>query len=195
MANKNKKPNHSSRHKNTAGLVLVVVILAVAAAAASFFVAKLITEQNRNNENSSNTSNSDANQTSQANQSSDNSGSSSDNQTKKVEPNPQTPPQYEGENPNNLETLTGAVSYIGASDNAFSVRIAIDQSISGSCEFTIKNPNGVVYTDTVSTDAGPTSTFCIYDASVPLVSGEWTASVKVTSSDGRTGTITGDARI
>ncbi|MBQ3309118.1 hypothetical protein IJG78_00385 [Candidatus Saccharibacteria bacterium] len=105
--------------------------------------------------------------------------------------------QYEGENPNSLETITGVVSFAGSEGASVSVRIMLDQMLgsSGSCNFTLTHTSGAKLSQTVTTEAGPSATFCIY--SVPssnVAAGHWQITTKVTAS-GKEGTINGEMDI
>lgn len=197
MIDKNKKLPKSPRHKKTAIFVVGIIILAVAVAVLGFFIAKTITEKNANSSTPTKIQSSEKSKTDLPQESTipDTSTNTNATEREKIEPNPQTPPQYEGENPNNLDTLTGAISFIGETGGVFSVRVSIDQSVTGTCEFNIVSSNGVTYNESVNTELGPTSTFCVYTGSTPVTSGKWTANIKVKSSDGRSGTIQGDTNI
>ena len=54
--------------------------------------------------------------------------------------------QYEGEDPNELEELTGVVTYAGVSGENLMVRVSIDQYLtSGSCELTLTRGGATIY--------------------------------------------------
>lgn len=101
--------------------------------------------------------------------------------------------QYTGEDPNNLEVITGIINYAGVYEGQFLIRVSIDQSISGTCDFTLTSPTNKIITGTSTTTAGPTSTFCSYSID-PSESGRWNITVDVKSPD-KAGTITGTGEI
>lgn len=101
--------------------------------------------------------------------------------------------QYSGEDPNNFDQLTGIINYAGVYEGQFLVRVSIDQSVSGTCDFTLTSPTNKTITGTSSTTAGPSSTFCSYSID-PSESGTWNIVVKVKASD-KTGTISGEGEI
>lgn len=105
--------------------------------------------------------------------------------------------QYEGENANNYENLTGVVSYAGISEGNFIVRVAIDQALgnSGTCNFTLTHSSGAALKSSLATEAGPSSSFCAYNVPVGSVqSGKWSISVEVTGAN-KKGVISGEATI
>lgn len=101
--------------------------------------------------------------------------------------------QYEGENPNNSESLTGIINYIGISDGTLSVRVSIEQSVAGTCVFTITTPSGKTINGSSAISVGPTSSFCSFSTPAQE-SGSWKVSVGATSSD-KHGTIAGEANL
>ena len=102
-------------------------------------------------------------------------------------------PQYEGNNPNSSDSLTGIINYIGIADGTLSVRVSVEQAVSGACVFTITTPTGKTINGSGELTLGPTSAFCSF--STPATeSGRWQVSVTATSSD-KHGTITGEANL
>ena len=106
-------------------------------------------------------------------------------------------PKYEGDDPNNSATLTGIINYIGAANDTFMVRVAIDQTISsGTCNFILTSPSSQVYNFASETEPGPTSTYC--ELNIPLPNpekGSWEVKVDISTTDGKKGTITGEASL
>lgn len=113
-----------------------------------------------------------------------------------TEPAPETEKnntQYEGEDPNSYESLTGIINYIGIVDGNLSVRVSIDQLVAGACTFAITTPTGKTINGSGELSAGPTSSFCSF--STPATeSGTWKISVTATSTNKR-GIITGEANL
>ena len=109
-------------------------------------------------------------------------------------------PQYEGDNPNNSATLTGIINYIGAADDTFMVRVAIDQTIStGTCNFILTSPSGQTYNFSSETTSGPSSTYCSLNTSFSNLKSEFgtwkvSATIKDTTG-GKAGTITGEGAV
>ncbi len=105
-----------------------------------------------------------------------------------------TPAQYDGENPNNYDSLTGIITFSGVAENKFVISAAIDQYTTGSCKFEATGPNGVVISAENPIMAGPTSSFCSYSGDIPSVAGKYNIVITLTS-DNKTGTITGEVEI
>ena len=68
--------------------------------------------------------------------------------------------QYDGEDPNLAEELTGAITYAGVSGNYLMIRVNIDQYLAGgTCTLGIRQDGGSVYGDTANiVDSAATST-------------------------------------
>lgn len=59
--------------------------------------------------------------------------------------------QYEGEDPNDAEELSGVVTYAGLNEGILRIRLNIDQFLSGgSCDLKILADENVVYTESVA---------------------------------------------
>ena len=102
-------------------------------------------------------------------------------------------PQYEGEDPNSYETLSGIINYVGLSDGNIVVSVAIDQAVSGSCNFTLTTPSGKTISGAGELTPGPATSFC--ELSTPASeNGTWKISVETISSSKR-GTLTSEAKI
>ena len=177
-------------------IAVVLILVLLAAAVAGFFIFKAINGHNSGNsdttsENANNADNSDT---------SENSDNTSEDTAKDgpeaAATSDQTPTQYEGENPNSLEQLTGIVSFAGVANNSFLVNVTIDQYIAGTCSFVLEGPSGARITSSADIEFDPATTYCSYSGPVPT-SGDWKIIVTVTESTGehRTGTITGEATI
>ena len=105
--------------------------------------------------------------------------------------------QYEGEDPNNLEQITGAISFAGNSDGKFTVNVAIDQALGddGTCSFNLVNENSQTISGTFPTEPGPTASFCSF--SMPIaddMSGNWRITVTI-EAEGKAGIITREATL
>lgn len=108
----------------------------------------------------------------------------------------QTPTQYDGEDPNSLEEITGYISYSAVNQDHLSIRLTINQFLtSGTCNLTMTSGSSTV---TKSAEViGNASTATCQGFDIPLSelpSDNWNISIKITSGD-KTGTITGDTTL
>lgn len=75
---------------------------------------------------------------------------------------PKTPEQYEGQDVNQLNKLTGTITYSEKSGDKYRIRVNINQflKLPGTCKLTITSASTVVYTQTVSIISNPSSGSC-----------------------------------
>ena len=75
---------------------------------------------------------------------------------------PKTPEQYEGQDVNQLDKLTGTITYSEKSGDKFRIRVNINQflKLPGTCKLTVTSATTVVYTQTVSIISNPSSGSC-----------------------------------
>ena len=75
---------------------------------------------------------------------------------------PKTPEQYEGQDVNQLDKLTGTITYSEKSGDKYRIRVNINQflKLPGTCKLTITSASTVVYTQTVSIISNPSSGSC-----------------------------------
>ncbi len=185
-----------SRHKYT--VVAIIICILVGALIAAGVVVFLNRDRIFVNSGSSETTNNDQKDTANSSaHKSESNGESTKNETAPRETEKASVSQYEGGDPNELEAITGNINYAGISGENFIIRATLDQALgnSGTCSFTLTSTTGIVVTDTSSTNAGPTTSFCSY--SIPaasITSGYWTISVKVTGGN-KEGIITGEVSI
>lgn len=102
--------------------------------------------------------------------------------------------QYEGEDPNTAESLTGVITYMSLVSTDFVIRVNIDQYLGGgTCVLTLSRDGGVVYTGEVNIiDAASTSTCEGFNVPAELVgSGNINISIQL-NSGGKTGVISGE---
>lgn len=149
-----------------------------------------------NNESSTNQTNStiDTIPSSTAAKGANSSQEGSANANNTEEPNPQTPAQYEGENPNQKEEITGHISYTAINEDALSIRLTLNQYLtSGTCNLKMSLGSQVIE-QSAPIFADPSTSSC-QGFDVPLselsTSGTWQITVQV-SANGKTGIITGD---
>lgn len=118
------------------------------------------------------------------------------NETSTPEKEKDNPTQYEGTNPNTSASITGSINYKAVVDSALTLRITIDQALSGgTCTLTLSS-NGKTVTKTAPVAANPSSATC-EGFSVPiseLGNGQWDININVTSGD-RSGTLKGTVTI
>lgn len=107
--------------------------------------------------------------------------------------------QYEGEDPNGLEELTGVVTYAGVENSNLVISTMIDQYIAGggNCELTLMNDDSDdVYTASVDAFADITTSYC-EDFAVPtseLKQGKYQIKIVVTG-ENKEGTIESEVNI
>lgn len=103
--------------------------------------------------------------------------------------------QYEGDNPNEAEELTGVVTYAAVNGDNLMIRVNIDQYLdSGNCELSLIQ-GGVKYSNTANISSVTTATCEGFNVPVSeLGSGNYQIIIKL-SSDGKTGTIKGEVNI
>lgn len=183
----------TKRRHNNRKLLLIIVAAILVAGGTTFAIVSAISGAN-SDDNSSDTS------------------ESSDDQNKFVSDEPPAEntekdtnkdrfnevPQYEGEDPNNLEELTGAITYSSVNGDNFSVRISIDQLLnSGSCNITMTSGSATYSADAPIFMSGSNSSSC-EGFDIPLselsASKSWNIAIKLTSGD-KTGTIKGEAKL
>ena len=75
---------------------------------------------------------------------------------------PKTPEQYEGQDVNQLDKLTGTITYSEKSGDKYRIRVNINQflKLPGTCKLTITSASTIVYTQTVSIISNPSSGSC-----------------------------------
>ncbi len=96
--------------------------------------------------------------------------------------------QFEGENPNELDELTGSITRRSISSGELTVVVSIDQYLSSdsSCRLTLKDASGteIRSTDPLSVEAEATSSVCgPFIVPVGQLSGDYTIDITITSPD------------
>lgn len=111
-----------------------------------------------------------------------------------------TPIQYEGDNTNKSDSLTGVINYTSVSSDQLQVGTTINQFLeNGTCKMTLTGPAKQVKTVTSDIAANPSSSSC-GNLSIPLAdlgndrSGKWTINITLQSGD-RTGQISGEVNL
>lgn len=101
--------------------------------------------------------------------------------------------QYEGDDPNNAEELSGAVTFAGVVDEKVMIRANIDQYLGdGSCKLSLMNGESVAYEETTRiVSAASTATCEGFDISLDGISeGSYKIIIKI-EANGKNGTIEG----
>ena len=111
---------------------------------------------------------------------------------------PKTPEKYEGQDVNQLEKLTGTITYSAKAADKYRIRVNIDQflKLPGTCKLTVLSASKVVYTDSVSVISNPSSGSC-EGFDIPLAklpSGTYDFKIEVNANQ-KTGIIEGRATI
>ena len=75
---------------------------------------------------------------------------------------PKTPEQYEGQDVNQLNKLTGTITYSEKSGDKYRIRVNINQflKLPGTCKLTVTSASTIVHTQTVSIISNPSSGSC-----------------------------------
>lgn len=184
------------RKKSPVKVVIVLfVILGIIIAGVFAFLNKdkiiSIFKGEKNDSSTSQTSSSSAN--SNDDKKSDDTTSDSQNNEPTRESEKSDISQYDGEDPNKLDTITGIVNAGTDEAGALSVRVIIDQALSsGTCTITLAHSSGATNTVSAQVEPGPSSSFCV--AKTGATSGNWKITTTV-SADNKTGTITGEVNL
>lgn len=104
--------------------------------------------------------------------------------------------QYDGEDPNKAEALSGVVTYAGVTGGKLMIRVNINQFLSGgSCELNLMQGGTVARSESVQIiDSAATATCAGFDLAVSGLSGKYDIVIKLLSGD-KTGTIRGEVNI
>lgn len=105
--------------------------------------------------------------------------------------------QYEGEDPNKRNELSGSVTYAEKMDNRVVIRVNIDQYLGdGECELNLVNGNTVIYNKTVKiVSAASTATCEGFDIPASNIgAGDYTILINL-SSDNKKGVIKGEIKL
>lgn len=103
--------------------------------------------------------------------------------------------QYDGEDPNELDGLTGVITYADVVGDKLMIRVNIDQYLeSGSCELSLIQ-GSVKYSDTANINSVTTATCEGFDVPVnELGEGNYQITIKL-NAGGKTGTINGEVNV
>lgn len=105
--------------------------------------------------------------------------------------------QYDGEDPNTAQGLSGAITHAAVSGANFVLRVNIDQYVTGgNCELTIKRNGATIYSNIVSIIGSASTATCEgFDIPVNRLGGGPVEININLSADGKGGVIRGEANI
>ena len=181
-------PKNKKNKNNTAAKIIGIILLVLLAFAGGFFIAQRFTGGNSNEEKPEN------NQTRAEKPSAIANNGNNDGSIEKpdtVDEEDKTPVKYDGENPNDLEILTGSVTYAGVAGDKLIIRVNIDQYLgSGTCSLTLGN-----YSNSVNISPSASTSTCegfdIALSDLGNMSGNSQFTINLSSGD-KAGTITGE---
>lgn len=111
---------------------------------------------------------------------------------------PKTPEKYEGQDVDQLEKLTGTITYSAKAADNYRIRVNIDQflKLPGTCKLIVISAGKVVYTDSVSVISNPSSGSCKgFDIPLTKLSpGEYDIKIEINANQ-KTGIIEGKVAI
>ena len=113
------------------------------------------------------------------------------------EPEKKKVEQYDGDDPNNAQDLSGVVTYAGVNNGVLMIRVNIDQYLdSGKCELTLTRGGATIYSSIASIIGSASTSTCEgFDVAMgELGGGNVEINIKL-ESNGRTGLIRGEANI
>lgn len=105
--------------------------------------------------------------------------------------------QYEGENPNAADELTGVVTYKEIVNGELMIRVNIDQYLdSGSCELVLVNGGATIYNSVAEIVGSASTASCAgFDVPVKELPGGETQIIVYLSANGKIGEIKGETNI
>lgn len=105
--------------------------------------------------------------------------------------------QYDGDDPNAAESLTGVVSYAGANGSNLIVRANIDQYLaSGTCTLNLSRNGTIIYSETVGIEASVATSTCNGFSVMTSQIGGGYVNIEINlNSDGKYGKIVGGVDI
>lgn len=105
--------------------------------------------------------------------------------------------QYEGEDPNKAEELSGAVTYAGVNNGVLMIGMNIDQYLSeGNCALSLVRNNSVIYSAEAKIMAEVSTSTCDgFNVPVDNLGNGFTEIIIKLNSGGKTGTIHGEVNI
>ena len=113
------------------------------------------------------------------------------------EPEKKKVEQYDGDDPNNAQDLSGVVTYAGVNNGVLMIRVNIDQYLdSGKCELTLTRGGATIYSSIASIIGSASTSTCEgFDVAVGELGGGNVEIIIKLESNGRVGSIHGEASI
>ena len=172
----------------------LIILIIIAVAIISLIVAKIIVSSTNSSTSISTNFSTDSveNSTNSTDKKNSSQNTSTENSTK-LEPKVV---KFDGEDPNNSDSLTGSLTFVGISGNNLSIRVNINQYLaSGTCELSLTD-GGITHTDSASiVPVASTSTCEGFDVPLrALGAGKYLITINLTSGD-KKGTISGEYTI
>lgn len=182
-------PKNKKNKNNTTAKIIGIILLVLLAFAGGFFIAQRFTGGNNNGSEPENN---------QAKTDKPTVIENNDNpqidKPEEVDEKDKTPAKYDGEDPNDLDTLTGTVTYSGMAGDKLIIRVSIDQYLgSGTCSLILGGYSAMA---NISASAS-TSTcegFDIPLSSISDLSSNTQFTINLSSGD-RTGVISGEVSL
>ena len=105
--------------------------------------------------------------------------------------------QYDGEDPNKADTLSGVVTYAGVNNGTLMVRVNIDQYLeSGECGLRLSRGGSTIYEGLAEIIGGPSTSSCAgFDVSIDGLEGGVTEVIINLKSGERSGVIYGEVEL
>ena len=106
-------------------------------------------------------------------------------------------PQYDGDDPNTANDITGAITYVGVSNGYLRVRVNVDQYINGGgCNIILLRNSTQIYSDYANLNSSASTSTCEgFDIPVSEIGSGYTQ-IRITLSSGeKSGAITGEVTL
>lgn len=190
MTKTNKKTSNTNQHRlplyrRAWFLVLVTILVIAAIVCAIIFFVKPNEKATSNPPSTDDTTQESPEQSPQTNDGQHN------NEDEPYSDPDQITTQYEGENPNLANDLSGIVTYTNYQDGVLSIGTMINQYLSdGSCELKLTGSNGNVYTASSEIFAAASTSACS-DFKLNVASDSYKIEI-ILNSNGKQGIITGE---
>ena len=181
------RKNKNQNKKIICGVIILFLVVAGGVAG----ILMWHNSSNRENDSRTETVSSDESKTETIERTTDGTGST----TTDIEKEKVT--QYDGEDPNTSENLSGVVTYADVVDDQLMIRLNIDQYLdSGECELTLTKDGATIYTSIANIVGGPATATCEgFDVPVEeLGGGNIQININLSAGD-RKGSIRGEANI
>ena len=190
MKRTKQKPKKPTVDRHPLIIVSIILVILLAGFAVYWFLIRTANDQTAISDNPT-----ASKITNSADSPSENTTPVENNSSDSRDPYNQTPAQYEGDDANTYNNLTGAINYSGVAGDELLIYTTIDQTVTGKCKLTLKNGDQTV-TKENDIITNPSSSACdtFRVKTSELGSGTWSITINLQSSN-KTGTITGEVKI